>query len=349
TDQTGAPRAGRAVTLHKMPAGTQSGGNVVTTTTGCKLWTGLARGDYEIRIPTGTDPATAERDIYMTSNPVVVPIRVTARAAITRTIDIAAPVTVDPTFATKVVTAGADVTVASAANRFIGPWLAASTKITRASGTEFFVTGTDGVSQMPHATSAIANKMYPDQGGYTTWAGPCDLNKPAATSLVTIPSPANNLTWSPLSTYAPAPVLRVPSLRSQITSTGVANTGRVQVRLRNRIGGGALSAACGAQAALYNQWVRLPGETNTSGWLPDASYALPFGRYDICVRQTGNMATGWGSSSASYTKYMLLSDVDNDWPGPTTRTFDVRSSGSTSSALCGSSSAIGTGSDTGWS
>lgn len=336
-NELGVALPGLTVSLYRLSTSTST--DATTSATGCALWTALPAGNFEIRVDTGTNPATAKRDIYMTFNPVTVPVRVPSRGAITRTLKIAVPLTVVPAFISRFAAAGPDTAVATDATTsdLVGPWVAASTQIARVSGTDFTLTGTDGVTMMPHSDSAIANRMFPDAGGYTTWAGPCDVNDPGTASRVTIPDSSANVTWVPGGAYAPAPVLRVPSLRAQITSPdALPNTGEVQVRLTNRVGGGATTAACAQYLSLYNTWIKLPGRVpGASGFLPDSSYALPVGRYDICVRQKGNNARGWGTSTSNHTRYMLRTGVDNVSPGPTTQTFDVRGMGTNNPALCG--------------
>ncbi|MBI4897167.1 MAG: hypothetical protein HY827_02235 [Actinobacteria bacterium] len=322
------PVGGRTVNLYKMPANTLVTAKT-TNVNGCVLFTGLARSDYEIRIP-----ATAEYDLFMTTNPITIPLKLPARATISRVIKIDYPVTVDPVFVTKTSSGGADVTLNAAdgsSSSLVGPWIAAASEFNRASGTEYISTG---YGFMPHTNSSITKKMFPQTTGYGAFAGPCDVNDPGSANRTIIPSPTSDPTWAPNTTYTGARTLRLPNFRIQLTSpTSTAGTGKIQVKLKDKPTGGTGVVNCGPRASLQNTWIKLPGVVDASGWLTAQAYALPVGEYEICARQQGT-GTGWGSTT---TKYLPLVNQDNNnYPNPTTVTMNVRDSGT--STACGNSS-----------
>ncbi len=326
----GAPVNGRTVNLYKMPANTL----VATKTTninGCALFTGLSRSDYEVRVP-----ATSEYDLYMTTNPITIPIKVPARATISRVIKIDFPVTVNPAFVTKTSSGGSDIALNpsdGSSSSLVGPWIAAASEFNKASGIEFISTG---YGFMPHTNASIANKMFPQTSGYAAFAGPCDVNDPGAANRATIPTPTTDPTWAPNTVYTGGQTLRLPNFRIQLTSpTSTAATGKVLVKLKDKPTGGTGVVNCGPRATLYDTWIRLPGAVDSSGWLTGQAYALPVGEYEICARQSGT-GTGWGSTT---TKYLYLTAQDNNnYPNPTTVTMNVRDSGNAGTSSCGSSS-----------
>lgn len=322
TRASGDPIAGRTVHLYKKSTGLDVDGSPrVTSGTGCVLFTGLARGDYEIRVPT-----TTEFDLYMTQNPVVSPIKIPARATLSRTLQIDLPVRVNPTFATKAMTGGPDIPLSTSdgsSSAFVGPWVAYAPEIRRDTTgyvpDEFSATG---FSFMPHADPDYRDLMFPLESGYSAFAGPCDVNDPGIANRVTLPVTGDS-TWGPNLTYTGALKLYLPSLRVRLTAGGRANTGKILVRLKNKPGSPAPTVECKQhEAALLNTWVRLPGTVDTTNAiLPDKSYALPVGKYDICVRQDTTAGT-------TYYKYEPGRD-NNNFPNPTSVVVDVLSSGTT--------------------
>lgn len=326
---SGGPIAGRTVNIHKMPSGTPIASKS-TNANGCVLFTGLARADYEIRIP-----STSEYDLYMTTNPITIPIKVMARATLSRTIKIDPPVSVTPDFVTKSTSGGADIPLDptnGTSSTLVGPWVASATEINRASGTEFISTG---YGFMPHANVTITNKMFPQTTGYTAFGGPCDINDPGAANRTTIPSPANDPLWAPTLTYTGAKTMTLPNFRVRLTSpTSTAGTGKILVKLKDKATGGTGVVNCGPRASLHNTWIRLPGSVDATGYLTPQAYALPVGEYDVCVRQSGT-GIGWSTP----TKYYPLSAQDNNnFPNPATMSIDVRTSGNAGTSACGSSS-----------
>lgn len=320
--------SGRTVHLYKMPLGSLIA-TKTTSVTGCVLFTGIARGDYEIRTPT-----TNEYDLYMTTNPATIALKITSRAAISRTIRISQPVTVTPAFNTDP-TGSAPETVTPGASTSVlaGPWIATAPEFIDSAGTEYM----PNIGFMPHASASITNKMFPLKNGYSAYAGSCDISDPGTGNYVVMPAPASNPTWAPNYTYTGTLSLRLPNLRVRLSSTNPqANSGKILVRLKNKVGGGASTANCGTRTAHYNTWVPLPGYVdNTSGYLPNPAYALPTGQYDICARQTG---TNWSQ------RYMYVTAVDNTYPGPITRSLNIRGSGVSSEPNCPSgSSSLWTG------
>lgn len=322
-----APVSGRTVNLYKMPANTLVAAKT-TNINGCALFTGLARSDYEIRIP-----ATSEYDLFMTTNPITIPSKVPARATISRVIKIDYPVELNPVFVTKTSSGGSDITLNpsdGSSSSLVGPWVAAASEFNRASGSEFISTG---YGFMPHTTSSIARKMFPQTTGYAAFAGPCDVNDPGSANRTIIPNPSTDPTWLPNSIYTGGQTIRLPNFRIQLTSpTSVAGTGKIQVRLKDKPTGGTGVVNCGPRASLQNTWIKLPGTTDTSGWLSAQAYALPVGEYEICAQQRGTGGGGWSPT----TKYLSLTNQDNNnYPNPTTVTMNVRDSGS--GTACGNS------------
>lgn len=331
---SGTPIAGKSVTLNRLPANvTISGSPTTTGATGCVLFTGLARSKYEITIPTST-----EYDLYMTTNPIKVPIMITSRATLSRTIKIGQPVTVVPSFVTDGGTGSTTVTAGASTNSFIGPWMAASPEITSASGNEFMAS--PGMTFMPHQTAAIANKMFALDTGYTAFAGPCDINDPGAANRVVMGNTIDP-SWVPGGTYVGPRALRVPNFRVRLLRTAdnaIADTGMVQVMLVDRVGSTAGAGSCGARTNLFETWVRLPGKVDTEGYLTVPAYALPTGRYEICARQTihryydppGTSPLGWYDDIL----YLHLTNRDNTYPGPNAISANTASGTTTGDTEC---------------
>lgn len=331
----GTPIVGKSVTLKRLPAGTVITGKPTTTgASGCVLFTGLPRSQYEITIPT-----TTEYDLYMTTNPVKVPITISSRASLSRTIKIGQPVTVVPSFVTN--GGSGDVTVTSGASTLVGPWMAASPSITAASGNEFMAS--PGMTFMPHQTAGIANKMFALDTGYTAFAGPCDINDPTAPNRVTMGDTIDP-SWVPGGTYVGPRALRVPNFRVRLVRTAdnaIASTGMVMVKLIDRVGSTAGAGSCGARTSLFETWIRLPGKVDSEGYLTVSAYALPTGRYDVCARQTIRRyydPPGWpGLGWYNDVLYLHLTNRDNNYPGPNALTANTATGTTTGTTECNSS------------
>lgn len=333
----GTPIVGKSVTLKRLPANvTITGKPTSTGATGCVLFTGLPRSQYEITIPSAT-----EYDLYMTTNPIRVPIMISSRASLSRTIKIGQPVTVVPSFVTN--GTGSDVTVTPGAttSSLTGPWMAASPSITSGSGDEFMAS--PGMTFMPHQTAAIANKMFALDTGYTAFAGPCDVNDPGAANRVTM-APSVDSSFAPGGTYVGPRALRLPNFRIRLVRTAdnaVADTGMIYVMLVDRVGSTDNTGSCGARANLFNTWVRLPGRVDSEGYLTVPAYALPTGRYEICARQTisryynppGSPPLGWYDDIL----YLHLTNRDNPYPGPNAVTANTATGSMAGDTTCNSS------------
>lgn len=92
-------------------------------------------------------------------------------------------------------------------------------------------------------------------------------------------------------------------------------TGRVVVRLRSAVGvaAGTQTPDCGARDNLYNTWIRLPGGTNSSGFLTDDDFeVLPPGRYDICVRGTVTWQSRTATWSSTWTNQSQVRYASSD-------------------------------------
>lgn len=332
------PIVGKSVTLKRLPSGVTITGKPSTTgSSGCVLFTGLQRSQYEITIPT-----TTEYDLYMTTNPIKVPIMISSRASLSRTIKIGQPVTVIPSFVTNPTNTlpANDVTVpaGSTTSSFIGKWMAASPEITAASGNEFMAS--PGMTFMPHQSASITNKMFALDTGYTAFAGPCDINDPGPTNRVTMGDTIDS-SWLPGGTYVGPRALRVPNFRVRLVRTAdnaISNSGMVQVKLIDRVGSTSGAGSCGARTSLFETWVRLPGRVDSEGYLTVPAYALPTGRYEICARQTIHMyynppdsrPLGWYDEIL----YLHLTNRDNNYPGPNAITANTATGTTAGTTSC---------------
>lgn len=329
----------------------------VTNENGCVLFIGLERGSYEVRIP------SSRYDIYMERKPtnaaiVNVPINVPQRAALSRDIRIENPVTVTPVF--KVNNGTSDITVNTAnASAHVGPWVAMTEKITRASGADY--APLPGSVYMPHASPLPANQLYPDPGGYGAYAGACDINNPDdgdagnGSERVSIPAAGATGTWIPGGTYAPNPELWLSQLRARgfvvanaqgTYVTGYTNqvidpaTVKIAVKLKSDPGAQQEDARCGSRyASLYDKWVRLPGSVNGGAYLSDDAESLPVGRYDICIRvqmDYAYRANWWNSWTPTSNSIRYKSSVDQDllYRSALSPSFDFSDPGTSSTTDC---------------
>lgn len=302
----------------------------VANENGCVLFIGLERGAYEVRIP------STRYDIYMERKPtntaiVNVPINIPQRAALSRDIRIENPVTVTPVFRVNNGTADVTVTPASA-SAHVGPWVGLTEKITRVSGNDY--APLPGAVYMPHASPLPANALYPDPSGYGAYAGACDINDPDdgdpdnGSERISIPAAGATGTWTPGGTYSPNPELWLSQIRARAfanyndPSAGYgralidADTVRISVKLKSDPGAEREDARCGSRyAALYDQWIRLPGTASNNSFLSDNAESLPVGRYDVCIRVQMDYRYrqySWNSwvNTSNQIRYLSITDQD---------------------------------------
>ena len=137
--------------------------------------------------------------------------------------------------------------------------------------------------------------MFALDSGYTTFAGPCDINDPGSSNRVRVGSSIHSVVDRRRHLCGPQDAAHSELPHPSDLASPSAATGKIQVRLVDRVGGGAGYGNCGARRCFFDNWVRLPGTVDTSGYLTVPAYAVPTGRYEICVRQTGP----WGSFGAA--------------------------------------------------
>lgn len=307
-----------SVTSVKLLLGADS---VVDTKTpnanGCVLFTGLARGVYNVSIPVGT-----LQDLYMTNSASTITrtVSMPARGAIVQKVELAAPVTITPSFNTMTGTTTSAPVVVSTANSFVkdtsgttpsgaGLWIGANTNVTETSYTDYSTN--PGKVFMPHFNAGTANtatQVYPDLAGYVAYPGVCTVNDPggAAGNYSTIVAP--NWTTPPtlwLTRFAPSArintsVVNQPSPNT--TNTYYWNqaftSASVKVRLTGDNNGDAPeSTDCGPRGALFNSWVTIGTITGNGATLSDLVQALPTGEYDVCVGMNYTYSKGKGSWS----------------------------------------------------
>lgn len=317
--------ASKTVQLYKMPAGTLTG-TATTNSFGCVLFTGVARGDYEVRIPT-----TTETDIYGATNPVKLAVKIPSRAALTKTIKISSPVTVNFAWYTRLTAGNTTKTYvtpgATGINSFVGPFVAMNPALT---------------SQSPNGYAFRTNgsnmTFYPMVDGYSLFAGSCTQNDPddgnAGNGAERFVVPAVGSTgWSAGGSYSPNPELLVPQFKIRAGNSGNsagASNSEIQVRMKGTTCGGYPSAGA-------TNWIRLGssgsgGVTNSSGYLNDNYYALPYGSYDVCVRRRQSV-WWWYEYYYNPLGSGTGANVTNGWPGPTSVSY-----GTSTSTSCGNSS-----------
>lgn len=312
----------------------------INATTGCVLFTGLVRSTYQVRVPVNT-----LQDLYLsnssTKNYVSQRIVMPDRGALSREIRIEYPVAVNPIFRSNNGSANFTVT-GSNTNPFFSYWIAATDQVKIAPTTDYLYPG--GLIFMPHADGSTSNSMFPLQQGYSTYAGPCDVNNPNAgvdegiNNWVQLPSTADTANWQSGGsgkTFTPEIWLSQirPSFRFGTVSTkptsgmaasrtyywGQAQNGSatVQVRLTGDATGDPVpDSNCKPNTTLFNTWQTLPGSlaTNNAATLPDNSESLPAGTYDVCITvpysysyQSTTSGGAWSGSAASTsrsTKFM---------------------------------------------
>jgi hypothetical protein len=166
------------------------------TTSGCVLFTGLPRGQYNIAV------VTSKYDIYLnnaTGSQLNVPINLPDRSSVSKEIRMDSPVKVPFDFWVHGIKDNADVEAVPpttntssgvGASSLVGPWTARSSKIL-AIPTNHPAPGeyslSPGTSYMPHGTwlpSYGAKYLYPEPNGYDTFAGACDVNESSTTTSV---------------------------------------------------------------------------------------------------------------------------------------------------------------------
>lgn len=289
-------------------------------TKGCFLFTGLAAGEYSIRVQ------TAMQDIYMTNNSGTVSVGYQMPTGVLRStaVQVANPVKVLPTY--KYTYGGVEkslTTATAGVNDFVkapsgtGNWVAMSDAIYKppVGNPNFFLT--PGGVLMPNASSGDPDKsrMYPVPNGYSGYAGPCVANDPGQANWITVPGTLPNATWTPGGTLSPAPAFWLSTLQPYSSTTPIhtsqpsgPDTGwgatqtyywgqnisdaRVQVALVGDRDGTTTPTQCSPGYSLGStaaaQWKRVPGVTTGGSLLSDISSALPLGTYDICLRAVIN-------------------------------------------------------------
>lgn len=306
----------------------------INSTTGCVLFTGLVRNTYQVRVPVNT-----LQDLYLSNtsakNYVSQRVVMPDRGSLSREIRIANPVSVNPVFKSNNGTANFTVT-GSNTNSFFNYWIAATDQVKLAPTTDYLYPG--GLIFMPHADGSTSNMMFPQQQGYSTYAGPCDVNNPNAgadegiNNWTLLPATgADTTNWqSGAASLSFAPELWLsqlrPSFRFQTASTmptsGMArNTtyywGQVQdgsatvkVKLKGDASGDPIADSnCKPNTTLFGTWQNLPGSlpNDNVANLPDNAESLPTGTYDVCMtvpfrytaRTTNNSNTFTGQPAAT--------------------------------------------------
>lgn len=282
--------------------------------TGCYLFTGLERNNYEVKAV-----VSGKQDMYMTNSSTLgsvrLPVVMPDRGALSREIRLDNPVTVTPKFYTK--TESDPKLQVTSGNAFFagGAWVAASDQIrsapTDSGGKSDFSYMPSGIVFMPHQTTPTAGTlptgMFPSVQGYSTWAGPCDANDPNAgvdeftNNQVQLPVTIPNGGWVPNANYT-ALELWLTQLRTSVTVTPNAEptstfapnhyyynqafNGNATVRVRlvgDQNGGTTVGARCRPNTDLFNTWQTLGTLSSSGVTLSDSAEALPAGSYDVCV------------------------------------------------------------------
>jgi prepilin-type N-terminal cleavage/methylation domain-containing protein len=317
-NQADTPLSSRTVQLYKMPAGTlQATGT--TNQYGCVLFTGLPRSTYEVRVPTST-----EVDKYGNTNPVKLTVKMPTRGALTRTINLASPVTVNLAYYTRLTAGNTTKTFVtpgtSPLSSLVGPFVSynpALTDVTPA-GYTFRNTGSN-------------HKFYPFPSGYNLFAGSCVDNNPddgnSGNGQEQFVIPASGSSgWSAGFNYTPNPELLLPQFRIRVGQGSLsswANGAKVQVKMNG--------TACGTYPTGPTDWLKLTGTTDSSGYLANNAYVLPAGSYTVCVRHDRWKYTFWPFGyNEDY--YGTASNVNNPFPGPNNYSYAT-----SSTTACGDS------------
>ncbi len=310
-------QVGMTVELYKMPAGTLTA-NATTNSLGCVLFIGMQRGDYEVRVPT-----TTKTDKYGNTNPVRLTVKMPSRGALTRTINIATPVTVNLNWYTRLTAGNPTKTYvtppSSPLPNLVGPFVVMNPGFTDVipSGYSF-------------RTNASNLQFYPidPAEGYSLYAGSCVENDPddgnAGNGAERFVIPATGSTgWTEGGTYSPNPELLVPQFKIRVgegTLSSWATGAKVQVKQ--------VAGSCGAYpSGGATNWIRLTGTTDSNGYLANNAYVLPAGAYDVCVRHDRRVFL----STNEY--YGSATAVTNPFPGPNNYSYAT-----SSSTACGNSS-----------
>ncbi len=313
-DATNTALNGRTVQLYKMPANT-----LIDTETsnsyGCVLFTGLARSDYEVRIPT-----TTEVDKYGSTNPVKLTVKMPTRGALTKIINLSAPVTLNLSWYTRLTPSDPTKTYvtpsSSPLSSLVGPFVAMNPDL---------LNPPSGYTFRTHASNL---KFYPMTDGYSLYAGSCIENDPddgnAGNGDERFLIPASGSSgWQAGFTYTPNPELLVPQLRirvAQSSSSTYADDGWVRVRM--------IGTTCGAYpSGGATNWIQLTGDTDANGYLANNAYVLPAGTYEVCVKDY-RWRTTWPWGYVNY--YGYTNNVSNSFPGPNNYTHTT-----TSTTPCG--------------
>lgn len=317
---------------------------LINPATGCALFTGLVRDTYQLRVP-----ITGLQDLYLTntaakgyvSQKIVMP----DRGALSREIRLAYPVSVAPTFWANNTDNDFQVTGGNT-NPFFQYWIAGSDQIRLAPTTDYLFPGS--LIFMPHADGSAANAMFPQSQGYSTYAGPCDINNPnigadeGVNNWTQIPAVGSQTTtWASAATaqnLSITPQLWLSQLRPKIqfgtySATRPVTTvngtyyynptlnGATTVRVRltgDASGQAGAEPNCKPNTNLFNTWQSLPGSLTAldSPTLPDNAEALPTGTYDVCfsvpyrMKKSTRTSGGWGSeSNQDQTSSFMISGV----------------------------------------
>lgn len=316
------PKTSATVQLYKSGVYQTS---ATTNDLGCVLFVGLTRGAYEVRVPT-----TTEIDKYGNTNPVKLAVAMPSRGALTRTINMAAPVLVNLNWYTRLTTGDTTRTYvtpgASGISNLVGPYTMFNTGFTAVTPSSYiFRTNGTNMQFYPSDPTEPADSVQ-------LYAGSCIENDPDdgngvnGAERVTVPV-TGGTGWSSGSTYSPNPELLVPQFRIRVGQGNLsswANGGKVQVKMT--------ATNCGAYptggAAV---WKRLTGSTDSNGYLPNNNYVLPAGTYEVCVRH--DRTAGFWPFTYTEDYYGYASGVTNPHPGPNNYSYATNST-----STCGSSS-----------
>lgn len=279
---------------------------------GCVLFTGLARGVYTISVPDGS-----LQDLYMTSggSNYTRQVSLPARGSIVQKVQLAAPVTITPTFKTMTGPTTSEVVTPSAASPFVrdiygnngnyGSWIATNTNITDTGYTDY--TTNPGKVFMPHFGSnpvGAANQLYPDPAGYLAYPGVCTVNNPGSANLTTIAGPSwptsPELWVTRLGATAGLTTASQPTPNQTITYYWGQSFVSAQVKARltgDNTGDSPATSDCGPRPGFYKGWVSLGFILTNNATIATAVQGLPTGQYDLCVIVNYKYSKGTGSRS----------------------------------------------------
>lgn len=324
-----------AVSLFDPATNTSKSPDASNSSTGCYLFTGLARSTFRIQVA-----GASIQDLYMTNgsalNKVSQPVVMPFGGALTREVRIGPPVTVTPKF---YVNTGSnpnyEVRFVSGKNNLWfgststrpGNWIAATSNFRTAPSTDYAYIPV-GLGFMPHIStptaSTLPNAMFPLAQGYSAYAGPCDANDPNAgaapgdNNFVQVPVNPNDPNWVGSLSYQPTLYLSqiratysALSPQNKPTSSIVNGTryywnqtqsGAVTVSVRQVADaeGGTTQPRCRSDFNNFNTWTQLPGSISSAGGrLSIEAEALPVGTYDVCMKIPFSYRTATGRSGGT--------------------------------------------------